>query len=494
MLDVRRLPSALVAATFALSGVVGVTGVTSVALGVSQGESPICSGIEEDRPARGILGCLGPSTAYVESALGSGSGLVLPGGYLLTNAHVVDPFDKVDVTLGEDKHTAVPVVGVDLFADIAVLGPIETDAPAVHLTDPAELLEGDQLFLVGYPGEVTADDLRPTIADGILSRTRHSKVFDLNYLQTDASIGGGQSGGALVDIDGGVVGISSLRFAENFALALSGADAQSAVDRILAGKGSAYQPWPGGEAVSQTTLHLPRDYAPEFISVPDAAEERTIDITIPSDLPVVAVSATMESDDDLQTAGNLIAIAAEELDVPQSYLAGATREELTQFMDEDIDMAEELSPGVFRFRVPAGEHMVIVFLTNREAGLDLPITASLPIVSILPDAPIDSGVGTVVDATVGALMPYDTYNITLTKGQAIEIYAGSPAGDMRVLVKAPGEGSDEDAEEFDDSEVGLYGLDVEEVFTAEVDGLHTIEVGQVSDSATGYHFEIREPS
>ena len=426
----------------------------------------------------------------MQTPYGSGSGLVLPGGYVLTNAHVVDPFEKVDLTLGEEEHTDVPVKGVDLFADIALLGPIETEAPAVTLVDPAHLVEGDELFLVGYPGEANAEDLQPTIADGILSRTRHSKTFGLNYLQTDASIGGGQSGGALVDIEGGVVGISSLRFAENFALALSGADAQASVDKILAGKGSEYQSWPGGEPVANPSLHLSVDLTPEFISVPSAAEEQTVDVTVPADLPVILVSVTLEQEDFIQGAANYRAVAAEELDVPIDYLNGMSEEELRDLTDEDGDTAPTLAPGVFRFTVPAGEHMMIGVMTNREAGLDVPVSATLPIVPMVADGPTKIDVGGVVDGTVGSLVPYDTFEIDLASGDEIEIAAGSPSGDMMVIVRSPSG----DETEFDDSQAGLYGVDVEETFTAEESGTFTLEVGQVSDHATGYHFEVRTPS
>ncbi|HJR26164.1 MAG TPA: serine protease [Acidimicrobiales bacterium] len=492
MLDVRRLPSAVVAATFALSGVVAGTGVTSVALGVGSGDGPICPGVEEERPARGILDCLGPSTAYVQTPYGSGSGLVLPDGYVLTNAHVVDPFPVVDLTIGEEEHTDVPVKGVDLFADIAVLGPIETEAPAVTLVDPAELLEGDKLFLVGYPGEANDEDLEPTIADGILSRTRHSKTFGLDYLQTDASIGGGQSGGALVNLEGGVVGISSLRFAENFALALSGADAQSSVTKILAGDGSPYQAWPGAEPVPSTSLHLTEDFNPEFVSVPAAPEERTIDVTVPADLPLILVTVSLEQDEAIQGAANYRAIVAEELDVPIDHLAGVSDAELQEATEEEAEgeTAPTVAPGVFRFTLPAGEHVMIGVMTNRESAMDVPVSATLPVAPLVAEGPTKVELGHASDGTVGSLVPYDRFEIDLAAGQEIEIAASSPSGDMRVVVRAPSGEEDE----FDDSKVGLYGVDVEETYTAEEDGTFTVEVGQVSEHATGYHFEIRTPA
>ena len=492
MLDVRRLPSAVIALAFALSGVVAGTGVTSVALGVGSGDGPICPGVEEARPARGILHCLGPSTAYVSTPFGSGSGLVLPDGYVLTNAHVVDPFDVVDLTIGAEEHSNVPVKGVDLFADIAVVGPIDTEVEPVTLVDPVDLLEGDQVFLVGYPGEANDEDLEPTIADGILSRTRHSKTFGLHYLQTDAEIGGGQSGGALVNLEGGVVGISSLRFGDQFALALSGADAQAAVDRILAGKGSPYQAWPGGEPVPSTSVHLREDFYPEFVTIPAADEERTIDVTVPADLPLVLVTGSLERDDAIEGAGNYRALAAEELDVPIEHLAGVSDAELEEGVEDELDgdRAPTIAPGVFRFTLPAGEHVMIGVMTNREAAMDVPISATIPVAPLVADPPTKILMGHAADGTVDSLIAYDSFEIDLTEGQEIEIAAGSPSGDMAVLVRSPSG----DETEFDDSRKGLYGADVEETYTAEEDGTFTLEVGQVSDHATGYHFEVRAPS
>jgi S1-C subfamily serine protease len=484
MLDVRRLPSALVACTFALSGVVATTGVVSVAVGVGE-STALCPGVDQDRPAGGILDCLGPSTAYISTPIGSGSGLVLPDGYLLTNAHVVDPFDEVTVTLGDDEHTAVPVVGVDLFADIAVIGPITTDAPPVHLTDPAELEKGDELFLVGYPGEANTEDLEPTIADGILSRTRTSKAFGLHYLQTDASIGGGQSGGALVDADGGVVGISSLRFAENFALALSGVDAQASVDKILAGKGSDYAAWPGGEELTQTSVHLLGDYSPEIVNVPVGHEDRTIDVTVPADLPVMVVSGSLESSDELETMGNLRPIAAVELGVPLSYIGEVSPEALHEVIP-DTPLAQLVAPGVFRFKVPADQHVGLAFVTNRHDALDVPVTTSAPVVPMVSGEPTNLELGNLVEGTVGTLVPYDTYRLHLDGSQSVRIQAGSPSGDMQVIVKAP-DGADK---EFDDSRVGLYGVDVDETYVAPVAGDYLVEVGQVSDAPTGYHLTV----
>jgi S1-C subfamily serine protease len=497
--DVRKLPSSLVAATFALSGIVAGTGLTSVALGVGGGDGRVpCPHVDEDKPAGDILDCVGPSTAFIETPTASGSGLVLPKGYVLTNAHVVDPFDAVDLTVDGEKLTDVPVVGVDLFKDIAVLGPIETDAEPVALVDPSELEKGADLFLVGYPGQANDEDLQPTVADGILSRTRTSKMFDLTYLQTDASIGGGQSGGALVDIDGNVVGISSLRFADNFALALSSLDAQESVDQILAGEGSPASTWPGAAPANENTVHLNDDYESGILAFPLSAEDQTVDVTIPADQPLVVMSIAIEDEEPHQVGMNFLAIGAEEAGIPYDQIAGMQlsqddqRALLEEEMgDDSVDLAANPSPGHFTFELEAGKHMALVMVTNRESGITTPVTTSVPAAYPKADDVQTISVGDEVDGIVTSFVPFDAFDIQLEKGQEVQIYAGSPSGDMGVTIVEPGQAY-EDSTDFDDSRAGLYGVDVDETYTAPVAGTYRIEVATMEELGTGYHFSVTE--
>jgi S1-C subfamily serine protease len=498
MFDVRKLPSSLVAATFALSGIVAGTGVTSVALGVGGGDAVPCPHVDADKPAGDILDCVGPSTVFIETPTASGSGLVLDGGYVLTNAHVVDPFEVVDLTVAGEKLTDVPVVGVDLFKDIAVLGPVTTDATPVRLADPSELEKGADLFLVGYPGQANDEDLQATVADGILSRTRTSKMFGLTYLQTDASIGGGQSGGALVDIDGNIVGISSLRFAENFALALSSLDAQEAVDQILAGEGTVNATWPGGTLGTDHVVQVSDSLGAGLVTFPASADERTVDVTVPADQPVVILSTAVEDEDPFEVGMNFLAVGAEEAGVPYSQVAGLQLSEADQrelleeeFDDDDIDLAANPSAGVFQFKLPADKHMALVVVTNREGGVTTPFTTSIPGAVVAPDEVKAIAVGDEVDGTVTSFMPYDAFDIDLAEGQKIQIYAGSPSGDMGVTIVEPGQDYD-DSTDFDDSRAGLYGVDVDETYTAPSAGTYRIEVGTMEDIGTGYHFSIAE--
>ncbi len=122
------------------------------------------------------------------------------------------------------------------MADLAVLGPVDVTALPLKLEDGERTVLGAELLLVGYPAEI---DLfpQPTITRGILSRFREWERAGITYFQTDAAIAGGQSGGALVNSSGDVVGISTFAFSEaGFALAASSADIMPIVERLIRGE------------------------------------------------------------------------------------------------------------------------------------------------------------------------------------------------------------------------------------------------------------------
>ena len=113
-----------------------------------------------------VFAKVAPSVAFVEVNDGSGSGFLVDGGYLITNAHVVWPHDKARVVFPDgSEHEDVPVRNWDLLADLAVLGPLDTKQPPLTLADGENLPIGSEIYLIGYPGEV--EDLpEPTLTRG----------------------------------------------------------------------------------------------------------------------------------------------------------------------------------------------------------------------------------------------------------------------------------------------------------------------------------------
>ena len=184
-----------------------------------------------------IFATVSPAIAFVQTEIGTGSGVLIEGNYVLTNAHVVWPYHAARVVFPDGSAFAsVPLKGWDLLADVALLGPINASVQPLALLDGEDLPIGSDVYLIGYPGEVDAYP-QPAIARGILSRLRQWEPAAVTYFQIDASVAGGQSGGALVSDTGGVIGISGFKISEGqFALVASAADLLPRIRQLLAGE------------------------------------------------------------------------------------------------------------------------------------------------------------------------------------------------------------------------------------------------------------------
>lgn len=178
-----------------------------------------------------------PSVAYVRLPNKSGSGVLVEGGYIVTNAHVVWPYNEARIVFPDgSEFLDVPVLNLDLMADLAVLGPIEVDAEPQPMVDGEELVIGSDVYLIGYPGERDTFP-QPTITRGLISRVREWEFLNITYFQTDAAIAGGQSGGVLVSDRGDVIGISGISFTEaGFGIVASAGDVGSRIEGLVAGE------------------------------------------------------------------------------------------------------------------------------------------------------------------------------------------------------------------------------------------------------------------
>lgn len=146
------------------------------------------------------------------SGLGSGV-LISSDGYILTNNHVVEEADELKVALADDREFTARLIGTDPKTDIAVIKIDATGLPSVTLADSDKLRVGDIVFAIGNPLAIGQ-----TVTMGIVSATGRKNVNLLtdrapdayeDFIQTDAAINQGNSGGALVDARGRLVGINS---------------------------------------------------------------------------------------------------------------------------------------------------------------------------------------------------------------------------------------------------------------------------------------------
>ncbi|MEM9658832.1 MAG: trypsin-like peptidase domain-containing protein, partial [Planctomycetota bacterium] len=148
------------------------------------------------------------STRDGETLKGQGSGVIVDEeGYIVTNYHVVEGEDTADVQLSDGRRGSASVVGVDPLIDIAVLKTTLDDLAPADWGDSDELDVGEMVWAVGSPF-----GLEKSITSGILSakeRRGITRAVVQEFLQTDAAVNPGNSGGPLVDIEGKVVGINT---------------------------------------------------------------------------------------------------------------------------------------------------------------------------------------------------------------------------------------------------------------------------------------------
>ena len=189
---------------------------------------------------------------------GLGSGVIVsPEGHILTNNHVIEDADDIEVVLTDGRRAAAKVIGTDPDTDLALLKIGLDKLPVIVLGQSDQLQVGDIVLAIGNPFGVGQ-----TVTSGIVSALGRSQLgintFE-NFIQTDAAINPGNSGGALVDVNGHLMGINTAIYSRSggnmgigFAIPVSTAQQ---VMRDLIGKGRVTRGWIGVE---------PQDISPEL--------------------------------------------------------------------------------------------------------------------------------------------------------------------------------------------------------------------------------------
>ncbi|WP_280152778.1 trypsin-like peptidase domain-containing protein [Piscinibacter sp. XHJ-5] len=193
-----------------------------------------------------------------EQQIGLGSGVIVsPDGYLLTNNHVIDGADEIEVQLADGRRARAKVVGTDPETDVAVLKITLDKLPVITFGSTDMLQVGDVVLAIGNPFGVGQ-----TVTSGIVSALGRNQLgintFE-NFIQTDAAINPGNSGGALVDANGNLLGINTAIYSRSggnlgigFAIPVS--TAQLVMDGLIR-NGHVTRGWIGVE---------PRDLTPEI--------------------------------------------------------------------------------------------------------------------------------------------------------------------------------------------------------------------------------------
>ena len=181
------------------------------------------------------------SIAFVETVAREGNGILIEGGYIVTNAQVVWPFQAADVIFADGtEFPDVPVRGLDLQSDLAVLGPIDSPAGGLKLVDGETTPKNSNVFVVGYPAK-PEEFGQPSVESRLLLGIGRFGAAGIMYLHTEAQLpadGAAAShfgGWVLVSERGDVIGVLGRRpRATAYEIAASSADILRTVQKLIA--------------------------------------------------------------------------------------------------------------------------------------------------------------------------------------------------------------------------------------------------------------------
>ncbi len=405
----------------------------------------------------GIFENLSPAVVRIEADGGFGSGVLIEDNYILTNAHIVWPAKEVAIIFPDGTETVAPVAGVDLLVDLALVGPVETDVAPLTLVDGEALAVGSPLLLIGYPGDTTRNP-RPALTQTLVARLREYESLGMTYLQVDAPVAGGQSGGIAVTMDGQVIGLTGHRFTEaGLGLVASAADIRPRLPLMLAEPTGAVR---GGDPAQGATQHT--------FEIADNWSHRVFIVDAP---PGTTITAEVEGD------GDAVLVIQDTSDV-------------------DTIVADETSEGVEEAQLVTtrqGPHFVIIRQHN-----DQPATYSLTSnQTLIPYTDPDDGRTLALGEVYQGLSDYpvdiDVFKLLLSTDEEANINLSSLLIDPFILVESVALGVDSIVED-EDSGGGLFDWDAEMTYRALNTGSFRILATDSSGhSAGGYQITVREP-
>ncbi|MHB1453309.1 MAG: S1C family serine protease [Saccharofermentanales bacterium] len=191
-------------------------------------------------PSVVFIGTTYKSTNYfgrTETASGSGSGIIISkDGYILTNNHVIDTADTITIKLFTGESYDAVLVGADAQSDLAVIKIKANNLKAAELGDSSRIKVGELAIAIGNP----LGTLEGTLTAGVISALNRTVTIDditMNLIQTDAAVNPGNSGGALVNGRGQVIGVVNAKTSavgiEGLGYAIPVNDARSVADDLI---------------------------------------------------------------------------------------------------------------------------------------------------------------------------------------------------------------------------------------------------------------------
>ncbi len=399
------------------------------------------------------------SLPFVETELWSGSGVLIEGGWVLTNAHVVWPEQEARIVFADGTEVKnVPLARIDLVGDIALLGPVEVSQSPLSITGNEDVSIGSDVFLVGYPMESDSFP-QPTIVKGILSRIREWKSEDITFFQTDATAAPGQSGGILVDKYGSVIGLSGLSFTDQrFGMVASTTDISRRIARLLDD--------PDFSPIGNRRLPPPSvGNTQHNFWFSNYWEERTFII---HEAPGSEIEIEAWSEADISMA--LYDSQGNELAYSDDVLSGT--ESITAVKDAGTPWYLQVYP-----------------LVEEELMIEVSANVSIPQMQD-PDDGRSVAVGERIYANIDIMNEYDHFRLQIDEGDQVRITAESVMVDPFIEVDR-GVGWQTIGD--DDSGGGILGLNAEVVFQAPETGEYFVIIGDSSGyDIGGYVLSVSE--
>lgn len=269
---------------------------------------------------------------------GLGSGVIISAeGYILTNNHVVEGADEIEVVLNDSRRARAKVIGTDPESDLAILKVVLDRLPVITLGNSDNLQVGDQVLAIGNPFGVGQ-----TVTGGIVSALGRNQLgintFE-NFIQTDAAINPGNSGGALVDINGQLIGINTAIYSRSGgSMGIGFAIPVSTAKLVLEGivkDGTVKRGWIGVE---------PAELSPELMETFGVKARNGVLITGVLQNGPAAQAGIRPGDVVLEVAGNKIATVSELLSSVAALKPGAATAFKLQRRDDTL--ALNVTPGL----------------------------------------------------------------------------------------------------------------------------------------------------
>lgn len=422
---------------------------------VTQISAPKPTSTSTPLTAAEIFAQASPSIAFIETPIKAGSGLLIEDGYVVTNAHVVWPFQKVRVVFPDGaEFLNAPVLNWDLLGDLAIIGPLSTTIRPAELVNGENLAVGSTVFLLGYPGEAEQFP-QPTITRALISRLREWTPIEMTYLQTDAPVAVGQSGGALVSEKGEIIGISGLYFSEaRFGLSASAADILPRVQKLIAGEdvaglGNRIVPLSGGQDRHNFTLQHEWDSKLYVINEPVMTH---IDIALGSKNN--AVLAVFDIKGDVFTFSNKHSSGIE---------AGS---EITESATPYFAVLGQYSRQVGDFYLKSNHKIAPLYDVDDGTYVPVgqPLVASIDCPGDIDYFVVDLEKGDIITVTVSSIMIDPFFVIDFPQSKTGKLLANDNGGE------------------------GLFGQDARLTYTAPHGGNHFIVVGGTLKKHVGGYF------